>query len=306
MLSVRAVCVISTLLVGATGLNLRSGASVDPPLDSAYNMHAPYVEPKGKIEQYAVSPAPYGKGQPPLSAGATYANPMGSPTPAKSIGGVYGMTPGALNTPASHQPTLSGLSKKPENGMIRNNDAQPIPGASGYLPPAPITMDKDEKGTAYLGLHPGNKPQMLPTTNPSAYPVDVAAARVPGGVIGAKGWPANSPLEASPHNGNPAGAGLFGLSAKPFQEVPGSRPRPISAPGFPYAGNSVLGEGTTHDRSNPYFPGTTSNSVVGQVEAKDGYIARDPAASARENAQGLSDEEEDLLGHHRMNKAHRR
>ena len=140
---------------------------------------------------------------------------------------------------------------------------------------------------------------MLPSADPSTSPVHS------GGIPGARTWPAQNPVEAVPNN-NPVGAGLFGLSAKPFQEVPGSKPRPISAPGFPYAGNSVLGQGSTQDRRNPYYPHELSNSVVGAVEAKDGYIARDPSLSARENPQGLSDEEQDLLGHHRMNSVHHR
>ena len=153
MQSVRTLCVISTLLFGGvSGANLRARASDDPPLDSAYNMHAPYVEPKGKIEQYSVSPMPYGKGQPPMSAGVTYANPMGSPLPAHMIGGSYGLTPGALNTPASHQPTLPEVSKKTVNGMVRNNKAQPIPGASSYLAPAPITLNAEEKGLVKFPL----------------------------------------------------------------------------------------------------------------------------------------------------------
>ena len=269
-------------------------------LEESYNMASPYVESKEPLSSLAVSPKGYGKGLIHTEKHPIYGNPMAHPLPNLLIGGSYGTSPGALNTPPNRQPQVKGGNSyaTPETGLVHGPDGMltdvhvaPIPGASGYLPGSPSF---GHKGEGYVGMNP-SKPMLVGTQDPAAYaPQTGASPMIPGGIGGNQnGWPAMLPRDAA---ADPLSAGLFGLTAKPFQEKPGSTPRPISAPGYPYAGNSVLGDKVVS--GNPYFPGTASNSVPVPVDPKkDGYLVTDAKAARIASPEGLSPEEEDLIGH---------
>ena len=149
-----------------------------------------------------------------------------------TIAGSYGNSPQALNVIASQQPAaMFDSSGKPT--MAYTKHVQPIWGHAGLgLPASPMEQpgaDKDGKKSGYFTSGTVNNLNLY-----GGAPVDKVG------------------------DGKGISPAMFGVSATTYQEVPGSKPRPISAPGYPYAQPNA-GAGSPHSaafgpKHNPYFP----------------------------------------------------
>ena len=154
------------------------------------------------------------------------------------IAGSYGNSPQALNVVASQQPAaLYDQNGKPT--MIYTKRVSPIWGHAGLgLPPSPVeNPDNAGKKNGYY-------------TSGFVNNVHLYGAATPDKTISGKGI-------------SPA---MYGISATTFQEVPGSPPRPISAPGYPYAKPAAIGKASAYGpKHNPYFPQKGESNAGGNT-----------------------------------------
>ena len=154
------------------------------------------------------------------------------------IAGSYGNSPQALNVAASQQPAaLYDQNGKPT--MIYTKRVSPIWGHAGLgLPPSPVeNPDNAGKKNGYY-------------TSGFVNNVHLYGAGTPDKTISGKGI-------------SPA---MYGISATTFQEVPGSPPRPISAPGYPYAKPAAIGKASAYGpKHNPYFPQKGESNAGGNT-----------------------------------------
>ena len=142
------------------------------------------------------------------------------------IAGSYGNSPQALNVMASQQPAA--IFDSSEASLAYTKHVQPIWGHAGLgLPASPMEQPgADKNGNITSGT----------VNNLNLYggaPVDKVG------------------------DGKGISPAMFGVSATTYQEVPGSKPRPIGAPGYPYAEPNA-GAGSPHStafgpKHNHYF-----------------------------------------------------
>ena len=182
------------------------------------------------------------------------------------IAGSYGNSPQALNVVPSHQPSmLYDQNGKPT--MIYTKRVSPIWGHAGLgLPPSPVENPSGEgKKNGYY-------------TSGFVNNVHLYGAQTPDKTVSGKGI-------------SPA---MYGISATTFQEVPGSPPRPISAPGYPYAKPAAIGKASAYGpKHNPYFPQKGESNAGGSTiddSNQDAGGNNDDAGLGTESSEHHSEE----------------